>query len=173
MQTNDFDETRTVVKDPYKSHGTAIVVLAVGLAARLGRRRFLLVRANHLNDDIATTQSGTQTQISKLNEATTTLLEQERQRLQDLAQEMKQQVKGVGDSASVAIRRARTEAQKQGEELSGKLSEQQQQVATELSQNKDTTTSKFTEVATDVDGVKANVEAVKTQCGYNRAERHR
>jgi uncharacterized phage infection (PIP) family protein YhgE len=162
MQTNDFDETRTVVKEPRNSHTTALAVLAIGLVVALAGDGYLLVRANHLNDDIAQTQSGTQTQISKLNEATTTLLEQERQRLQDMAQEMKQQVKGVSDSANVAIRRARAEAHKQGEDLSGKLSEQQQQVATELSQIKDTTNSKFTEVTTDVDGVKANVEAVKT-----------
>jgi|SwirhisoilCB2_FD_contig_61_6089387_length_951_multi_2_in_0_out_0_1 hypothetical protein len=145
-----------------RNHSTALTLLAVGLVIALAGDGYLLVRANHLNDEIARTQSGTQTQISKLNDATTTLLEQERQRLQDLAQDMKQQVKGVGDSATVAIRRARTEAQKQGEELSGKLSEQQQQVATQLSQIQDTTTSKFSEVTTDVDGVKANVEAVKT-----------
>src|SRR6202011_2837301 len=122
---NNFNETRTVVENPHNSHKTALVVLAVGLAVALAGDGYLLVRANHLNDDIAQTQSGTQTQISKLNEATATLLEQEKQRLQDLAQDMKQQVKGVGDTATVAIRRARTEAQKQGEELSGKLSEQQ------------------------------------------------
>lgn len=162
MQTNDFDEKSTViVKDP-KSHKAAFIVLAAGLAVALAGDGYLLVRANHLNEDLARTESGTQTQISKLNDATTTLLEQERQRLQDLAQEMKQQVKGVNDSAAIAIRRARSEAQKQGEELSGKLSEQQQQVATQLSQIQDTTSSKFTAVATDVDGVKANVEAVKT-----------
>ena len=163
MQTHDFDEKNTVVvKESPNSHKTAITVLAVGLAVALAGDGYLLVRANHLNDDLARTESGTQTQISKLNEATTTLLEQERQRLQDLAQEMKQQVKGVNDSATIAIRHARNEAQKQGEELSGKLSEQQQQVATQLSQIQDTTTSKFSEVNTNVDGVKANVEAVKT-----------
>jgi hypothetical protein len=165
MQTNDFenrDVKNTVVVRDSNSHRTAITVLAVGLAVALAGDGYLLVRANHLNDDLARTENGTQTQISKLNDATTTLLEQERQRLQDLAQEMKQQVKGVNDSATVAIRRARSEAQKQGEELSGKLSEQQQQVASELSQIQDTTTSKFTAVTTDVDGVKANVEAVKT-----------
>jgi len=136
--------------------------LAVGLVVALAGDGYLLVRANRLNDDIAQTQSGTQTQISKLNEATTTLLEQEKQRLQDMEQQMKQEVKGVSDSASVAIRRARAEAHKQGEDLSGKLSEQQQQVATQLSQIQDTTNSKFTAVTTDVDGVKANVETVKT-----------
>ena len=151
-----------LVEDSHNGHKTAIVVLAVGLAVALAGDGYLLVRANRLNDDIAQTQSGTQTQISKLNEATTTLLEQEKQRLQDLEQQMKQEVKGVSDSASVAIRRARAEAHQQGEDLSGKLSEQQQQVATQLSQIQDTTNSKFTEVATDVDGVKANVETVKT-----------
>jgi uncharacterized phage infection (PIP) family protein YhgE len=159
---NDFNETRTVVEDSHNSHKTAIAVLAVGLAVALAGDGYLLVRANRLNDDIAQTQSGTQTQISKLNEATTTLLEQEKQRLQDMEQQMKQEVKGVSDSASVAIRRARAEAHKQGEDLSGKLSEQQQQVATQLSQIQDTTNSKFTAVTTDVDGVKANVETVKT-----------
>jgi predicted phage tail protein len=159
---NDFNETRMVVEDSHRSHKTAIVVLAVGLAVALAGDGYLLVRANHLNDDIAQTQSGTQTQISKLNEATTTLLEQEKQRLQDMEQQMKDQVKGVSDSANVAIRRARAEAHKQGEDLSGKLSDQQQQVATQLSQIQDTTNSKFTAVSTDVDGVKANVETVKT-----------
>ncbi len=161
MQTNDFEDKNTVVvKD--SGHKTAITVLAIGLVAALAGDGYLLVRANHLNDDLARTENGTQTQISKLNDATSTLLEQERQRLQDLSQEMKQQVKGVNDSATIAIRRARSEAQKQGEELSGKLSDQQQQVANELSQIQDTTSSKFTAVTTDVDGVKANVEAVKT-----------
>jgi uncharacterized phage infection (PIP) family protein YhgE len=159
---NDFNETRTVIEDSHNSHKTAIAVLAVGLVVALAGDGYLLVRANRLNDDIAQTQSGTQTQISKLNEATTTLLEQEKQRLQDMEQQMKQEVKGVSDSASVAIRRARAEAHKQGEDLSGKLSEQQQQVATQLSQIQDTTNSKFTAVTTDVDGVKANVETVKT-----------
>jgi len=159
---NDFNETRTVVENPHNSHKTALTVLAVGLVVALAGDGYLLVRANHLNDDIAQTQSGTQTQISKLNEATTTLLEQEKQRLQDLEQQMKQEVRGVSDSAGVAIRRARAEAHQQGEDLSGKLSEQQQQVATQLSQIQDTTNSKFTAVATDVDGVKANVETVKT-----------
>jgi uncharacterized phage infection (PIP) family protein YhgE len=159
---NDFNETRTVIEDSHNRHKTAIAVLAVGLVVALAGDGYLLVRANRLNDDIAQTQSGTQTQISKLNEATTTLLEQEKQRLQDMEQQMKQEVKGVSDSASVAIRRARAEAHKQGEDLSGKLSEQQQQVATQLSQIQDTTNSKFTAVTTDVDGVKANVETVKT-----------
>jgi len=162
MATNDFDETQGyTTKDPGKGHKTAIVVLAVGLAAALAGDGYLISKSNHLTNDIASTQSSTQIQLSKLNEATTTLLEQEKQRLDQMAEQLKKDVKGASYSASIAIKRARTEAQKAGEELGSKLTEQQQQVASELSQIKDTTTSKFSEVATDVDGVKANVETVK------------
>jgi uncharacterized protein YoxC len=166
--SNDFERKEEHIHEqhihavPPRDHSTALMVLAFGLAIALIGDGYLLVRSNRLMDDLSRTQNGTQTQISKLNDATTTLLEQEKQRLQDLEQQMKQEVRGVSDSANVAIRRARAEAHKQGQDLSGKLSEQQHQVATELSQIKDTTNSKFTEVATDVDGVKANVEVVKT-----------
>jgi len=166
--SNDFERKQEHIDDeqiytaPPRNHNAALMALAFGLAIALIGDGYLLVRSNRLMDELSRTQNGTQTQISKLNDATTTLLEQEKQRLQDLEQQMKQEVKGVSDSASVAIRRARAEAHKQGEDLSGKISEQQRQVDTELSQIKDTTNSKFTEVATDVDGVKANVETVKT-----------
>jgi len=166
--SNDFERKQEHIDDehiytaPPRNHSAALIALAFGLAIALIGDGYLLVRSNRLMDELSRTQNGTQTQISKLNDATATLLEQEKQRLQDLEQQMKQEVKGVSDSASVAIRRARAEAHKQGEDLSGKISEQQHQVAAELSQIKDTTNSKFTEVATDVDGVKANVETVKT-----------
>jgi len=154
-------ETQDEYIETGKSHKTAIVVLAVGLAAALAGDGYLLVRSNHLNDEISRTQNSAQTQISKLNEATSTLLQQEQSRLDQLAQQVKLDMKGVSDSAGVAIRRARLEAQKRGQDLSSKLTEQQEQVATELSQIKDTTSSKFNEVTTDVNGVKANVENVK------------
>ena len=161
MATNDFNETHEIKNDSRRSHKTALVVLGVGLAVALGGDGYLMSRSSKLTDELANTQNGTQTQISKLNEATTSLLDQEKQRLDTLAQQMKQDVKGVSNSASVGIRRARTEAQKSGEDLSTKLTEQREQIATELTQIQDTTSSKFSEVTTDVDGVKANVETVK------------
>jgi hypothetical protein len=161
MGTNDFNPTQ----GSGKSHKPAFIALAVGLAAALAGDGYLISKSNHQADDIARTQTSTQVQISKLNEATTTLLDQEKQRLDQVAQQMKQEVKGASDSASVAIRRVRTEAQKEAlkhdEDLATKLLEQRQQMATEMSHIQDTTNSKFTEVATNVDGVKANVEVVK------------
>jgi len=116
------NQTHEIKNDSRRSHHkTALVVLGVGLAVALGGDGYLMSRSSKLTDDLANTQNGTQTQISKLNEATTTLLDQEKQRLDTLAQQMKQDVKGVSDSARVGIRRARTEAQKSGEDLSTKI----------------------------------------------------
>jgi len=152
-------------KNDFGGHKAAVIGLAVGLAVALAGDGYLIARSSKLADEVASTQSSTQMQISKLNEATTTLLDQEKKRLDEVAQqmkqEMKQEVKGVSDSATVAIRRARTEAQKNGEDLSAKLVEQREQIANQLTQIQDANSSKFTQVATDVDGVKANVETVK------------
>ena len=54
MATNDFDETQGyTTKDPGKGHKTAIVVLAVGLAAALAGDGYLISKSNHLTSDIA------------------------------------------------------------------------------------------------------------------------
>ncbi len=167
MPANEFNQTEV---HKGSSHTAAFAALAVGLVAALGGDAYLLHRSGVLKDEIAKTQDASQTQISKLNEATTTLLQQEQQRLEDLSS----QLKGVNDSASVAIKRARAEAMKQSDALTKKIAEQQDAVSTELTQIKDNTASKFTEVATDVDGVKANVETVKTTAAatQNQVEQH-
>jgi chromosome segregation ATPase len=161
--TNDFNEGSE--KASAKSHQPALIALAVGLAAALAGDAYLISRSNHLSEDIARTQSSSQIQLSKLNEATATLLDQEKQHLdqvaQQMKQEMKQEVRGVSASATGAIKQARLDAQKSDEELAAKLAEQRQQAATEMSRLQETANSRFTEVATNVDGVKANVEVVK------------
>lgn len=140
---------------------TAVTILAIGLAAALAGDGYLISRSSQLDDELARTQNGAQTQLSKLNEATTTLLHQEQQRLNEVAQLMKKDVKGVSDSAHFAIRGARTEAQQSGEDLSAKLTEQREQIADELTQIQNTTGSKFNEFDADVGSIKTNVETVK------------
>jgi DNA repair exonuclease SbcCD ATPase subunit len=162
MSANETEHTPMAVESRHGSHKGVLAGLAAGLVVALSGDAYLLVKSNDLSRQLAQAEAGTQTQIAKLNEATTTLLDQEKKRLDDMAEQMKAEMKGVTDSANSAIRRARSETQKQSQALSSKLAEQQQQVAAELSQLRDTTSSKFNEVATDVNGVKANVEEVKT-----------
>jgi len=83
-------------------------------------------------------------------------------------------VQSANVSAAVAVRRARSEAQKQVQDLDAKLAsqteQQQQQVASELSKIKDNTDSKFTEVSGNVNTVKTNVEEVKANVAATQAE---
>ena len=177
MSEHEFDSTHEVIQETPTSHKVAFGLLAAGLIIALAGDGYLWSKSNGLTNEISSTQSGTQAQISKLNDATTTLLQQEQARLEALAEEMKQQVKGANDTASVAIRRARTEAQKQGEELSQRLAQQQQQVSGELDQLKnDATTAtskisdKITEVSTDVDTVKQNVASTRSDLDKTGAD---
>jgi phage shock protein A len=173
MSEHEFDSTHEVIQETPTSHKVAFGLLAAGLIIALAGDGYLWSKSNGLMNEISSTQSGTQAQISKLNDATTTLLQQEQARLEALTQEMQQKVKGANDSASIAIRRARTEAQKQGEELSQRLAEQQQQVSGELDQLKSATTtasSKITEVSTDVDAVKQNVASTRSDLDKTGAD---
>jgi hypothetical protein len=167
-------ETNQIPSSDHKSNKAAFTILGVGLAAALAGDAYLISRSNHLSEDLARTQSGAQIQIAKVNETTSSLIQQERARLDSVSQQVAQQVKGVHESAAAALKRTRAEVEKEQAELSRTLAEQNQQVATQLTgqitELKDTTSSKFTAVSTDVDGVKQNVESVKTSVAATQAD---
>jgi chromosome segregation ATPase len=165
MSSNEFDKTPERAPERANdaprdragnSHTGLIAALIVGLVVALCGDAYLLVRANHANEEMALMRDGTQAQISKLGEATTSLLEQR-------MQELDEQLKGAQDSAAVALKRARAEAQKQGKELRGTLEDQGKQVAEQMTQLKDAADSKISEVSTDVNSVKTDVTGVKTE----------
>ena len=179
--SNNFEEKPEVVKQTTPTghevvqqttptgHKVAFGLMAAGLVAALAGNGYLISRSNDLTDEIARTRAGANTEISKLHETTDGIIQQEKQRLEEVAQ----QVKGFNDNATVAIKRTRTEAQRKADELRKQLDEQQShqdQVASDIGQFKDATTSKFTEVAGDVDTVKANVEDVKANVATTRAD---
>src|SRR5580698_8196055 len=117
---------------------------------------------NHMRDQMALDGDSTQAQISKLGDATTSLLEQ---RLQNINDEIGAQMKGAETSTAAALRQARAQAAKASDELRGKLEEQQQQVTGQIAELKDATSdadNKIAAVSTDVDGVKTDVNGVKT-----------
>jgi hypothetical protein len=157
MSTNDFDQTPESQKDEPKGHTGAFATLSVGLALALAGVGSLVVQSNRVNQSIADVRDGTQAQISKLGDATSTLLEQ---RMQGLNLELKD----AQDTAATAIKQARSETHKQGTEIGRKLELQQQEVADQITQLKEVATtadSKITEVSSDVDNVKGDVSGVK------------
>jgi hypothetical protein len=157
---------RTTVINEEHNHTGMFAALIVGLVLSLAGNAFLLTRTNTMNDQMAQMASGTQTQISHLSDATTALLEQ---RLDALNQEVNAQVKGAQDSAAKAIRQERAQSQKTSQEIAdkaSKLEDQQKEVAVNLDQLREATTTADTKIAavsTDVDTVKTDVNGVKTE----------
>ncbi len=162
----DADKKIEKTNEEPKGHTGLYSILVAGLVVALAGDGYLVVRSSHLNDQIAQMQERTQGQISKLGTATTSLLERR-------LDEVNTQVQDAHDVATSALKQARSEAQRQTVQLSHRLDEQQKQVATELTELKDATTtanSKLNEVSTDVNGVKTDVSGVKTDVTTVKAD---
>lgn len=145
-------------------HAGPIVALTAGLVLALAGDGYLMVRSNDLNAQVVQARQEAQTQISKLSDTTTTLLDQERQQLQSLSDD----VSGKYDTASSALRQARLDARKASAQLSAKIEEQQKVVGEELGQLKDATTSATAKLNDDVSGVKTDVGTVRTDLSSTR-----
>ena len=161
--SNEFSNDDVKTTDAsHGGHKGILAILAAGLVVALAGDVFLLTRANHFDDQMSQNTTATQAQISKLGDATTSLLEQ---RLATINDEISAQVKGAQTSTAAALKQARAQAEKQSEELRGKLDEQQQQVTGQIAELKDATSdagNKIAAVSTDVDGVKSDVNGVKS-----------
>jgi uncharacterized phage infection (PIP) family protein YhgE len=156
MSNNEGD--RTAPRQETRSHSAIIGVLVAGLVIALAGDGYLIVRSGNLDDQIAQLQGTTQAQMSKLSEATTSQMDQ---RFQAIGTD----VQSAHEKADSAIKQAKAEVQRQSAQLSRKMDDAQQQVAGELVELKDATTtakSKLDEVSADVTGVKTDVTGVKT-----------
>jgi septal ring factor EnvC (AmiA/AmiB activator) len=171
MSADQFDQNRKAEFESSEkgpSH-TGVLIGTMALVVALAGNVFLFVRSNKLSDQIAQMQDGTRTQISKLSDATTSLLDQ---RMQELNQQLVA-VRGANDSTTTAFKRAQAEAQRQKTQLSGMIEEQQKQVASDIGQLREATTSadsKISAVSTDVSSVKTDVGSVKTDVSSVRAD---
>jgi chromosome segregation ATPase len=150
----------TSVRQESASRGPSgiVVGLIVGLVIALAGIGFLWKRSNDLTAQIAAMQDGTQAQISKLSDATTSLLEQ---RLASLDDKISAAMKDSATNMNSALKQTRTLATHQTDELRSKLDDERQQVSGELAQLKDASDSKFKDVSTNFDAVKADVTGVK------------
>jgi chromosome segregation ATPase len=166
MSTNEINHTGDTPTKSGGVHGGIIAALVIVLLIALGGDWYFANRSNQLNDQIATMRSDTQAQMAKLGDATNTLLEQRMAALND-------DLKAAHDSASTALRQARSEAKKEAAQITERIEDQQKQVSDEMSQLKDATnsaTSKITEVSSDVSNVKTDVTGVKSDVASTQSE---
>jgi len=166
MPNNELDQTSEKTNGGSKGHGGIIAGLVVVLLISLGGNAYLLNRSNNLSDQIAQLQDDTKSQISKLADATNTLLDQRMQTITD-------ELKAAHDSADTAVKRVRAEAQKQSAKFNEELEDQQKQIGGELTDLKDianNAASKITEVSGDVSSVKTDVTSVKTDVASQKSQ---
>jgi len=140
------------------SHRGVIFALTAGLVFALAGVGILWKRSNDLAAQLQETQTGTQAQISKLSDATSSLLEQ---RLSSLDDKVSSAIKDTASSMNSALKQARAQVSKQSDEFRGKLDEERTQWSGELAQMKQTADSKFQDVSTNFDAVKADVTGVR------------
>jgi chromosome segregation ATPase len=154
------------VSKPGKGHAIAIGILAAGLVAALAGDGYLWTQSNQVKDDLAQSQDSTKTQMAKLSEATTALLDQ---RMEAISEDLKT----AQGNADTAVKRARMESLKQTKELNARLEDQQKTVTGQLTQLKDETTSansKINDVSSDVTNVKGDVTTVKQDVASTRTD---
>jgi chromosome segregation ATPase len=144
-------------------------VLAGALILALGGDAYLLNKTGGLRDDIAQMRDVTQVQFTKLGEATTAQVEENRHQIEAFDEKLK----STNDATSTAVKRARFETQRQGTQLTAAIEDHQQKTASELAELKDATTeanSKLTEVSTNVGSVKTDVDGVKAEVASSQTE---
>jgi len=114
MSNNELDNKHDENSHRVSSgHAGWIAVLGAGLVVALAGDGYLLVQSNQLRESVAQSQETSQTQMSKLSDATKSLLEQ---RLESVNDQVKD-VKDAQGAASTAVKQARSEARRQGTEL--------------------------------------------------------
>lgn len=164
MSSQEFDTIPDHDHSPRWATRGAVIGLSAGLVLALAGDGYLLKRSSDSNQQMAQMQADTQSQITKLGDATTELMQQ---RLKALDDEMSAAMKGATTTTSAALKRTQAEAAKQAADLRAKLEEQQeaqQQAAAQIGDLKEATTtadSKISAVSSDVGNVKTDVTTVK------------
>jgi chromosome segregation ATPase len=163
---NRQDQPNVTQKVSGGAHTGIIAGLAAGLVLALAGDAYLINRSNDLNDQVSQVKQDAKTEFAKLSESTTALLEQDRQQLQALSDD----VSGKYETANQALQRTRMSAQKASKDLAAKLDEQQKAVGEEIGQLKDATTSATAKLNDDVTGVKTDVGSVRTDLTATRTD---
>lgn len=162
FQSSESPKPAGTVESPGSQHTLVIAGLAVGLVVALAGDVYLTMQSRDMQQNVAKVEAASQTQISKLSEATTARMDEQQKQWDEAVAE---KVKTVNDNAASALRRARADADHKAAELSQQIDDAHSQLASnnsELAALKDTTNSKFTEVTSDADQTKANLETVKS-----------
>lgn len=144
-----------------------IPILIGSVVALLGANIYLFSQLDHVRNDFAEFRKSTTMEIGSLKESSTVSTQTARRSLSSL----KDELETARRQAAMAVGQARVEAQKHAEDLSRKVSTEQQrataQVKSELTEAvsnvEKSASSKISEVSTEVGAVKTDVASAKSE----------
>jgi septal ring factor EnvC (AmiA/AmiB activator) len=170
MDTNETNNNYYVEPEPEHRSGSGKFWLIGGaLALALGANGYLIVRSNHLSDELAAIRDGNTAQFAKMNQSAAASDEDYRDRFDKLSQSIND-VHSSAASAHTALKRFQADEKKANDDFSQKLDAQKTDFGGQLSTLSSDTSSKFSQVTTDVGGVKTDVDGLKTQVADDRTQ---
>ncbi len=156
MSTNDVDQPgRTRLR---RSHTGILWLLGLGMLAALAGNVYQFVRAEEVARSVEVLQQRTQSQIAKLSDAAAAAMEENTQRFEA----MKGQLQG---SAAATLRQARSDVKKTSTQLSQAAEEKRQEMASQLSDLKQDTSSRLQKVSSDLDQTGQDLKRVVGDLG--------
>lgn len=150
-----------------------VPVLIGAIVALAAATVYLFVQLDGMRTEVAGMRQSVQTEVSKLQDASSLLDSANRRNVDALREELNT----AKMTAASAVGQVKIDAQKHAEDLARKLEaeqkRQQQQVTTELSAVKEaatTTNTKISDVSTEVSSVRTEVAATKSELDKTIAE---
>lgn len=156
MSTNDSDQPDRTRRS--RSHTGILWLLGLGMLAALAANVYQFVRAEEVARSVEVLQQKTQGQIAKLNDSAAASLEENQQRFEA----MKNQLQG---SAAATLRQARSEVKRTGTQLAQSVEEKHQEMASQLSDLKQDTSSRLQKVSSDLDQTGQDLKRVVGDLG--------
>ncbi len=169
METNETNNNYYVEPEPKKSGSGKYWLIGGALALALGANAYLVVRSNHLSDELASVRDGDSATFAKMNQAAAASDEDYRDRIDKLSQSISD-VHNSASSAHTALKKFQADAKKADQDLTQKIEEQKSDLGGQLSTLSSDTNNKISQVSTDVGGVKTDVDGIKTQVADEKTQ---
>jgi len=146
-----------------RSHAWIFLALFLGLALAIAGNVYQFVRGEQVARDLALLEQNTQNQIAKLSDAAVQNLEANQQRFEDMKKQMQ-------DQTTAAVRQARSEVKRTNTKLSDSLERKHQEIANQLSDFKQDTSTKLDKVSSDLNQTGADLKRVVGDLGIMSGE---
>jgi len=148
---------------PPDNSGMKTAILAGAVVALLAANVYLYIQVDHVRTDMSKLRDSMLTEISNLRETSSVTTQTARKHLDTLKEELEAARRQANSAASQAKADALKHVDDLGRQIEAEQQKQQQQVASQLSEVKQSADTKIAEVSGDVTGVKSQLGSTQAE----------